>query len=301
MAKKFRSFVFPETTKKQIDSMPDDMKLRFYEAVTNYGMYDMEPENLSTIENIIWIPMKDLLDSCKCDKPGAPAGNSNAAKKSDVSKEPKTEKQDVVCNAQDSFCPEQADVDFPETIQDNENNQNNIDLDKNNQNNIVFEKNNKTTLNNGNHKGKGNDNCNLNLNKNEKQCADVENSFGDLQKEAFTLLNEHNTNRDIPKERKVPVSHDLISFAQKESRDLASLVQKGESPGNVLAGLRNYLALAKNTSVWKTYYSWQDFIKNFVNFSPENFSAERFMNQSKSERAIDKVDHPDDIMDRIVF
>ena len=126
-------------------------------------------------------------------------------------------------------------------------------------------------------------------------------SFGDLQTEAFALLNEHNTNRDIPKERKIPVSHDVISFAQKESRDLATLVQKGESPGNVLAGLRNYLALAKNTSVWKTYYSWQDFIKNFVNFSPENFSAERFINQNKPERAIDKVDHPDDIMDKIVF
>lgn len=139
----------------------------------------------------------------------------------------------------------------------------------------------------------------VDANATEEERLDAE-SFGDLQTEAFALLSEHNTNRDTPKERKIPVSHDVISFAQKESRDLASLVQKGESPGNVLAGLRNYLALAKNTSVWKTYYSWQDFIKNFVNFSPENFSVERFMNQSKSERAIDKVDRPED-MGKILF
>ena len=80
MSRKFLSFVFPETTKKQIDSMPAEMKLKFYEAVTDYGMYGKEPENLTEIENLIWIPMKDLIDNSKEARGGAPAGNSNAQK-----------------------------------------------------------------------------------------------------------------------------------------------------------------------------------------------------------------------------
>ena len=76
---KFKSFVFSETTKKQIDMMPTaEMKLKFYEAATDYGMYGKEPENLSGIELIIWLPMKDLIDNSKSSKGGAPRGNQNA-------------------------------------------------------------------------------------------------------------------------------------------------------------------------------------------------------------------------------
>lgn len=78
--KQFKSFVFPETIKKQIDSMNDAMKLKFYIAVTNYGMYDEEPTDFNDIENIIWISMRDLLDNCKSSKGGAPLGNNNASK-----------------------------------------------------------------------------------------------------------------------------------------------------------------------------------------------------------------------------
>lgn len=78
--KQFKSFVFPETIKKQIDAMNDEMKLKFYIAVTNYGMYDEKPTNFNDIENIIWISMQDLLDNCKQSKGGAPTGNNNASK-----------------------------------------------------------------------------------------------------------------------------------------------------------------------------------------------------------------------------
>ena len=80
MKTKFLSFVFPETTKKQIDAMPAEMKLRFYVFVTDYGMYDKEPDDLTEIEKLIWIPMKDLIDSCKSARGGAPEGNHNAKK-----------------------------------------------------------------------------------------------------------------------------------------------------------------------------------------------------------------------------
>ena len=74
---RFKSFVFSETTKKQIDMMPT-AEMKFYEAATDYGMYGKEPESLSGIEMIIWIPMKDLLDNSKSSKGGAPSGNQNA-------------------------------------------------------------------------------------------------------------------------------------------------------------------------------------------------------------------------------
>lgn len=79
--KNFKSFVFPETIKKQIDTMPTaEMQLKFYQAVSNYGMYDEEPKGFSDIETIIWISMQDLLDNSKANRGGAPLGNDNASK-----------------------------------------------------------------------------------------------------------------------------------------------------------------------------------------------------------------------------
>ena len=116
--KKFLSFVFPETIKKQIGMMPPDMRLRFYEIVTDYGMYGTEPSEMSGMEGIVWVAMKDLLDSCKGDKGGAPVGNNNASKKTTA----ETQKQ-------------------PKTTENNQNNP----------------KTTETTLNNGNGNGNGNE------------------------------------------------------------------------------------------------------------------------------------------------
>ena len=121
MSKKFLSFVFPETIKKQIDSMPAELKLSFYEAVTNYGMYGTEPE-FEGFENIVWISMKDLLDSCMRQS-GAPEGNQNAKK----------------------------------TIKSIENNSKQLKQSKNNQINQNNPETIETTLNNGNGNVNGND------------------------------------------------------------------------------------------------------------------------------------------------
>lgn len=128
MRKTFRTFVFPETTKKQIDSMPTgEMQLKFYKIVTDYGTYGVEPTDLNEMELLIWIPMQDLIDSSKTSRGGAPVGNKNA----------KTTK----------------------TTKNNQNNQNN-------QNNVVFDETTETTLNNGNGNGNGNGNHNVNHNGN---------------------------------------------------------------------------------------------------------------------------------------
>lgn len=98
MKSKFKSFVFPETTKKQIDAMPAEMKLKFYIAVTDYGMYGIEPEDLSEIEMLIWIPMKDLLDNSKNSRGGAPEGNQNAQKQPKQPKTTENNQNNVVFN-----------------------------------------------------------------------------------------------------------------------------------------------------------------------------------------------------------
>jgi hypothetical protein len=58
------SFIFCETTLKQINDLPDDLRLKFYEAVTNYGIYNIEP-HFTGLENTIWISMKDIIDTTK--------------------------------------------------------------------------------------------------------------------------------------------------------------------------------------------------------------------------------------------
>jgi len=81
----FKRFQMSETTFNQIDSLPEDMQLKFYKAVCNYGLNLIEPD-FAGVELSIWIPMKDLIDSSKerskvnsdnGKKGGAPVGNNN--------------------------------------------------------------------------------------------------------------------------------------------------------------------------------------------------------------------------------
>jgi hypothetical protein len=60
----FSSFVFCETTLKQINDLPENLRLKFYEAVTNYGIYNIDPQ-FTGLENTIWISMKDIIDTTK--------------------------------------------------------------------------------------------------------------------------------------------------------------------------------------------------------------------------------------------
>jgi hypothetical protein len=77
-----------ETTFNQIRSMPENMQLKFFVAVCDYGLNGNEPE-FNGMENSVWIPMKDLIDysserrninSENGKKGGAPVGNNNRAK-----------------------------------------------------------------------------------------------------------------------------------------------------------------------------------------------------------------------------
>ena len=74
-----------ETTFNQIDSLPENMQLKYYRAVCDYGLNGIEP-NFKGVEKSVFIPMRDLIDysndrsRINADngrKGGAPEGNQN--------------------------------------------------------------------------------------------------------------------------------------------------------------------------------------------------------------------------------
>jgi len=56
----FATFVLSETTVNQIKALPENLRLKFYDAVVNYGLHGIEPE-LSGLEYVIWIGIRDLI------------------------------------------------------------------------------------------------------------------------------------------------------------------------------------------------------------------------------------------------
>lgn len=255
MKKKFKSFIFPETTKKQIDSMPAEMKLKFYEAVTNYGMYGIEPEGLSEIEKLIWIPMQDLIDNCSSGKGGAPEGNQNAAKKAE--EEPAEEK----------------------TTETTQNNRNNVDLIKTTE----------TTLINHNHnpnlKDKGNEN--QNHTHNPKEPADAacvppyipdpnKNLDKKLRQDLFYEVTKHNGT--TTKDRMVPISKTQYDFDSKEMQELLHAIGPQQEGNDVRAALENFLKVCRSDT-WMKSHSWSTFCKHYTDYTPEFFTLERYLNE----------------------
>jgi hypothetical protein len=61
---KFSSFVISETTRNQIKALPQEMQLKFFWAVTEFGLDGIDP-NFDGIELALWIPMRDFILSSK--------------------------------------------------------------------------------------------------------------------------------------------------------------------------------------------------------------------------------------------
>ena len=252
MKTKFLSFVFPETTKKQIDAMPAEMKLRFYVFVTDYGMYDKEPEDLTEIEKLIWIPMKDLIDSCKSARGGAPEGNHNAKK-------------------------------TIETTKNKENNLNNVDLVETTKSTLSNDNG------NGNDKVKENDNTQTQSEEEPGEIVCVPPAYipdplrlpnqTQINKDlAGTLLNTiiaHNSMTE--KDRKVPVSNNIFTFSCKEMRELIAATGPDESPARILNALQNFLKVCRSDT-WMKSHTWSTFCKHYTDYTPEFFTLERYLN-----------------------
>jgi len=83
----FKKFVFGETLEQALDALPDEMQLRFYRMIKNYGLHGIEPE-LTGVELAVWVQMKAMIDitipkrhnASPVGKIGAPYGNKNAQK-----------------------------------------------------------------------------------------------------------------------------------------------------------------------------------------------------------------------------
>lgn len=243
MKTKFLSFVFPETTKKQIDAMPAEMKLRFYVFVTDYGMYDKEPEDLTEIEKLIWIPMKDLIDSCKSARGGAPEGNQNAKKTTETTK----------------------------------NNRNNVDLIETTETTLSNDNG------NGNGKVKENDNTQSQSEEEPAENACVPAYIPDPNQKinknlAGTLLSmivAHNSQTE--KDRKVPVSNNLFTFSCKEMRELIAATGPEESRARIMNALENFLKVCRSDT-WMKSHTWSNFCKHYTDYTPEFFTLERYLN-----------------------
>nr|DAE33867.1 MAG TPA: hypothetical protein [Caudoviricetes sp.] len=59
---KFAHFVFYETFDKSLDELSDEQQLKFYRAITKYGLYGEEPE-FEGLEKAFWKTIQDALAS----------------------------------------------------------------------------------------------------------------------------------------------------------------------------------------------------------------------------------------------
>ncbi len=303
------SFITYRSFHEALKGLPLDVYGKVMYIINEYALYQTEPdiEQLGELERACFILIKPQLD--------ANIKKQDNGKFGDLGGRPTKKASEENLKANGEKCSEPAKKEITSKEKENKNlvgletenpmgfekteNKNPVGSEKiETENPMGFEKTeNKNPNYNENYNYNSNENANENANSNSPN--DEEMNFGKLQEEVFARLGTYNGAKDVPKERKIPVSGNKVSFIQKESRDLATLINCGTPSSTILEALENYISLAKNPRSWKTYYSWQDFIKNFVNFTPENFSPERFTNKS-NEKAIDKADHPDD-MGEILF
>ena len=107
-------------------------------------------------------------------------------------------------------------------------------------------------------------------------------NYQNLQTECFNLISEHNKSGV----KKLAVSRDLFSFAQKEGRELVQLANI-ESPENIIKALKNYLSVL-SVDTWKTYFSFSEFVKKYTEYLPEYFNIQNY---------IKSVKNPDELAD----
>lgn len=119
---------------------------------------------------------------------------------------------------------------------------------------------------------------NLDTHTNECACEENKNlsNVGEIQKYTYNAIATHNAKSDVS--RKIPISNSLISFVQKEFREL--LEEHRDSLNEVKTAIDNYI-LVSESSTWKKFYGWRDFIKNFNSYTSEYFDIHKFVNEPK--------------------
>ena len=277
---KFKSFVFSETTKKQIDMMPTaEMKLKFYEAATDYGMYGKEPENLSGIEMIIWLPMKDLIDNSKSSKGGAPHGNQNA----------RTSK--TACIEESEKTAEQQDFNGKQ-LEKAGNNLKTAETTCPEENQSEQSENSKTTLNNlngnPNHNLNGNPNHNPNGNGNERENRNP--NAGGAAPETLSPPQTEYARKifRIFRDAGLPCARENeISFLQTDFKNALSVIHRKAELQNIhsddiIQACRNFTGICSDPASFCGFRQRIGFYQLvqkqwFYDLLPANFDRQRFL------------------------
>ena len=189
--------------------------------------------------------MKDLIDSCKSARGGAPEGNQNAKKTTETTKNKENNLNNII-------------EETSETTLSNDNG-------------------------NGNDKVKENDNTHTKSEEEPAKNACVPAYIPDPNKKinkdlAGTLLNTiiaHNSQTE--KDRKVPVSNNLFTFSCKEMRELIAAIGPDETPARILNALENFLKVCRSDT-WMKSHTWSNFCKHYTDYTPEFFTLERYLN-----------------------
>lgn len=90
--------------------------------------------------------------------------------------------------------------------------------------------------------------------------------YAELQQNVYKKIQEHN--KSVPVESKIPVSSSLLTFVQKEFRELLD-VMRGSPPSVILQTVENLLKSAREQR--KKKYSWYFFLKDINEYRPEYF------------------------------
>ena len=99
----------------------------------------------------------------------------------------------------------------------------------------------------------------------------------------FEKITKHNQEQTEQK-KKIPISQNMIAFAQKEGRLILDYV-KNEDTGTVLEALDNYLTVA-NSDTWKTVFSLTAFLKNYNEYTPAFFDPAKYDKETDTEKIV---------------
>ena len=246
------SFIFHA---EYIDDLPDAYKPTFTMYAVNYGIYGIEPEfSDSSLELALWAKIKRRIDHDIEEWENTRTNRSKAGSSHKGNQYTK--------KASDSSAPseilEQIGTDWNTMEQDGTDGTVNVSVSVNEsvnefahtQSPIVCVSDNPTEP--------------------PKRV-----NLGTIQKDIFNLISEHN--KTASPERRIPCSRNLLSFTQKESRELLSAIGTDETPERVMSALRNFLQVA-SSDTWQKSFSWRTFCRNFESYTPEFFTITRYVN-----------------------
>lgn len=119
--------------------------------------------------------------------------------------------------------------------------------------------------------------------KSTKECALDCSKTKNLVNTFFEKITKHNQEQTEPK-KKIPISQNMIAFAQKEGRLILDYV-KNEDTETVLEALDNYLTVA-NSDTWKTVFSLTAFLKNYNEYTPAFFDPSKYDKETDTDKIV---------------